>query len=135
MAQLFYVRLKVILACKPYMIRGSTSSADSQKAVEVRDYKPWVANSSIVLRTIGMLTADITYCMLFLEYVSESQVNTCIKSLPLSLLPREKSQLPARWCTKTGECCESLETPLFPLVPITTGPDKLGLLKRGNNTP
>ena len=41
---------------------------------ETHGCKPWVADIAIVLHTLGILTTNITYCMILLEYVTESQV-------------------------------------------------------------
>ena len=43
------------------------------KALKTHDCKSWVTNLSIVLH--GTLTANTTYCIIFHEYVNESQVN------------------------------------------------------------
>ena len=55
-----------------------TYLAKSQKALEAHGCKPWVTKLLIVSHTFGILTANITYCVIFLEYVSESQVYTGI---------------------------------------------------------
>ena len=49
-----------------------TSLAESQKALEAHDSKPWVTNLSIVPHTLGILTANTTYCIIIFEYVKES---------------------------------------------------------------
>ena len=55
-----------------------TCLTESQKALEVHGCKLWETNLSIVPHTLGLLTANVTYCIVFLEYVHESQVNTCV---------------------------------------------------------
>ena len=73
------------VTCEPTMIRRwilhqSTSLAKSQKAVEAHGCKPWVANLSIVPHTLGILTANITYCIMLLEYV-KSVPSECVPSI------------------------------------------------------
>ena len=46
------------------------------KTLEAHGCKPWVTNLSIVPHTLSMLTANITYCIILLEYVHKSWVNT-----------------------------------------------------------
>ena len=56
----------------------STSLVELQKALEAHSCKPSVTNSSIIPHILGTLTANITYCILLLEYVNESEVNAGI---------------------------------------------------------
>ena len=72
--------LKVLITRKPNMIwwwnlHPSTSLAEAQKTLEAHGSKPWVTNLSIVPRTLGILTANITCCTIFPECVNESRVN------------------------------------------------------------
>ena len=57
-------------------LHWSTSLANSQKALEAHGCKSWVTNFLIDPSTLGILTANITYCIILLEYVNECQVNT-----------------------------------------------------------
>ena len=52
-----------------------TSLTGSQKAVEVHSCQPWVSPLSIVPHSLGILTANITYWIILLDYVNECQVN------------------------------------------------------------
>ena len=54
-----------------------TSLAKSQKALEAHGRKPWLTNLSMIPHTLGMLTANITYCIILLEYVNESHSSEC----------------------------------------------------------
>ena len=56
-------------------LHQSTSLAESQKALEVHGCKLWVTNLLIVPHTLGILTANVTCCIVLLEYVNEFQVN------------------------------------------------------------
>ena len=72
--------LKIFLTHNPNMmwrwhLHKSTSLAESQKALEAHGCKPWVTNLLIISHTLGILTANITYCVILLEYVNKSQVN------------------------------------------------------------
>ena len=73
--------LKVFLTRKPNMIRRwnlHLSLAESQKkTLEAHGCKPWVAKLSMVPHTLGILTANVTYCVIFLEDINESHVNAC----------------------------------------------------------
>ena len=42
--------------------------AEGYYRIEARGCKPWVTNLSIVPHTLGILTANITYCIILLEY-------------------------------------------------------------------
>ena len=46
-----------------------------RRLLEAHGCKHWVTNLSIVLHTLGIPTANITYFIISLEYVNESQVN------------------------------------------------------------
>ena len=63
-----------------------TSLAEVQNALEAHSGKPWVTNLSIVLQTLGILTASVSCCIIFLEYINKSQVNAHAGSIEL-LLP------------------------------------------------
>ena len=80
---LYYVRihLKTIsyytCTCEHNMMQRwnfhqSTSLAESHKIIEAHNCKSRVTNSSIVSHTLGILTSNITYCIILLEYISES---------------------------------------------------------------
>ena len=70
-------------------LRQSTSLAKSWEALEVHGCKPWVTNLSIVSHTLGILTANITYCIVLLKYVDESQVSvSVVQFLYLTRVPR-----------------------------------------------
>ena len=56
-------------------LHQSNSLTKMQKTAEARGCKPWVTNLLIIPCTLGILTTTITYYMIFLEYVNESQVN------------------------------------------------------------
>ena len=46
-----------------------------QKALEAHGCKPWVTNFSTAPHTLGIvLTTNVPYCIIFLEYVNKSQV-------------------------------------------------------------
>ena len=51
-----------------------TSLAKAQKALEAHGCKPWVTNLSIVPHTLGILTANITCCIICVLIINESQV-------------------------------------------------------------
>ena len=53
----------------------STSGAESWKAVEAHGCKPWVTNLSIIPHTLGLQTANTTYCIILLQYINKCQVN------------------------------------------------------------
>ena len=53
----------------------STSLAELPKVVEAQGCKPCVTNLSIIPHTLVILTENVTYCIVFLEYVNEPQVN------------------------------------------------------------
>ena len=57
------------------IIHQSTSLAELYKALEVHGCKPWLTNLLIVSHILGMLTVNIIYCIILLNYVNESQVN------------------------------------------------------------
>ena len=59
----------------------STSLAEFRKALEADDCKPWVTNLSMVPPILGILTANIAYCIILLEYVINSQVNAHVVQL------------------------------------------------------
>ena len=60
-------------------LHQTTSLFEVQKALEAHGYKPCVTDLSIVLHTLGILTADITFCIIYyFEYVNESQVNVLV---------------------------------------------------------
>ena len=44
-------------------------SCQVAKTVEAHGCKPWVTNLSIVLHALGMLTTNIIFCIIFLEYI------------------------------------------------------------------
>ena len=50
----------------------------SLKTLAVHGYKSWVTNLLIIPGTLGLLTANITYCRILLECINESPVNMCI---------------------------------------------------------
>ena len=50
----------------------------SQKAVEAHGCKPLVTNLLIVPHVLGILTANVPYRIIYLEDVSESQMNAHI---------------------------------------------------------
>ena len=52
-----------------------SSFYNSRKTLEAHGCKPWVTNLLIVSHTLSILTANITYCIILLQYVNESQVN------------------------------------------------------------
>ena len=58
----------------------STSLAESQKALEAHGCKPWLTNLSIVPHTLGILTANITYCIILLK---------CVRSVVTRDVPRK----------------------------------------------
>ena len=66
----------------------STSLAKPFKAIEARGCESWVTNLSIIPHTLGILTANISYCVILLKYVNNSQVNMSI------VLYLEKCPLP-----------------------------------------
>ena len=47
-------------------------------SLEAHGCKPWVTNLLIIPHTLGMPTANVTYCIILLEYVNEFQANVCL---------------------------------------------------------
>ena len=80
----FHLRLvKVFTTHKPNMVwkcnlHQSTSLTKSRKTRKAHACKSWVPNLSIVPHTLGILTTNITYSIIFFEHANESQVNTHI---------------------------------------------------------
>ena len=52
--------------------------ASSHKALEAHGCQPWVTNLLIVPHTLHILSASIAYCIMFIEYINESQVNVYV---------------------------------------------------------
>ena len=52
------------------------ASIDLQKAPEAHGCKPWITNLSVVPHTLDILTENIAYCIVLLENITKSQVNT-----------------------------------------------------------
>ena len=56
-----------------------TSLAESQKALlKLMAANPWVTNLLIVPHTLVIVTTNIIYCIILLEYVNKSQVNALV---------------------------------------------------------
>ena len=49
------------------------TSIESQNNVQAHGYKFWITITSIIPHTLGMLTANITYCIILLEGVSSER--------------------------------------------------------------
>ena len=81
-----YLRLvKVFITPKPNTmwrqhLHPLTSLDHLQKAFEAHSCKPWETNLSVVPHTLGILTTNITYCIILhvLEYINERHVNGCV---------------------------------------------------------
>ena len=56
----------------------STALTGFQKTLEAQGYNDWLTNLSIVLHKLGILTASVTYCIILIEYINQSQVNACV---------------------------------------------------------
>ena len=54
------------------------SLTESQKILVAHSCKSWVTNLLIIPHTLGILTANTTYCIALLKYINESQVNACV---------------------------------------------------------